>query len=244
MRRIPHYLVLIVVMYTIMPALWAIFMFLGLIRKIKIVNPENLPKSWSKSLPMIIVTNHPDLFEHMYEVFLLPALLFPQSFLHPFMLAPWLMPDKHNFTDKWYWRWLKVRAIPVQRDKPNCGRNEAKGIYKAFSSNSIAILFSPGRDRNGTEFIVSPSGKRKMRKPTELVAWLAQKSGASILPIWTETRSTLSQPKKQLFSWPQYKGTVKVKVGKPIHLSNEMKAMDKSQLNQLIFSKLLETADQ
>ena len=97
-------------------------------RRIKILHLERLPR-WKRKI--IVVSNHPSLLEPM----LLPALFFRSYLFHPFKYAPWSVPDRRNYYDKWYWFFARPRLIPVER-----GNNRA-GMKVLFSD--IITIPSP-----------------------------------------------------------------------------------------------------
>jgi len=159
MRKILDTLLILFCVYVVGPIIWIIFLILKWTANIKIINPENFPKLRPG---MIIVSNHPDLLNCMYEIFLLPAIFFPQIALHPIKLMPWFTLDGRNFTDKWYWVWLKPRAISVQRDKTGGGVRAARKMLSVLGELTGVLIHFPeaGRTCTGKKFLLSRSGKK------------------------------------------------------------------------------------
>ncbi len=243
MKKFFSNVLVVIVAYTIGTAIGIIFLVLKWIGRIKIVNPENFPKPGSK---LIIVCNHPDLFECMYEVFLVPAFFFPHHFLHPLKCTPWFMPDKRNFTTKWYWWWLLPRAIPIIRgDKKNNGAREVRKMLHVLAMAATIIPFPEGgRTRNGDNFLYSASGKKRIRPLKNSVGWLAAKTQATVQTIFMEDTSWFKPPTKKLFSRIRWKRRITIKFGKPMQFSDSLRAMSPLQLTEVITSNLLKLADQ
>ncbi len=211
--------------------------------KVKVVNFQAIPKLKPGTL---IIYNHPDLLDCMYEVILVPALFFPQAIWDPIKLTPWFTLDKRNFTDKWYFWLLKIRSIPVQRDRKNGGVKAAKEMLEVLENNgTIAHPMEPGRTCTGTEFVYSKSGKHKIRKPANSVGWLALKKNAEIVLVWTENGDPPIYIGKPLFQLPNFeRGDVVVKISEPIKLNDELIKKTPEEVTNFIAQKLLELADQ
>lgn len=245
MKKLFFNIIVVIVAYTIGTTLGIVFLIRKRMGWIRVINPENFPRVKSNSR-LVIVGNHSDLLDGMIEVFLVPALLFPQHFLHPLRCTPWFTPDKRNFTDKWYWWWLKVRAIPVIRgSRESNGAREARKMLQVLAEAAVIVLFPEGgRTRNGDIFIYSPSGKRRIRPLNKSVGWLVAKTEATVLTVWTEDVSWFKPPTKKLFSHLRWRRKITVKIGKPMQFSDNMGAMGSSKLTEVIQSNLLKLADQ
>jgi len=170
---------------------------------------------------LIVVSNHPHLLGCMFEVWL-PVLFYRDYLRYPFRLRPFSVPDKSNFPDKWYWRWIKPVAVPINRNgKAEDARHEMKRLIEILKSGGICVIFAEGgRTFTGTKFQRSAKGKR-VRILDRGVALLAQKTGAAILPIWVEDVNKTSSvdnadnldPKKLYHRFPKFWEGVIVKVG-------------------------------
>lgn len=236
-------LVVVLVAYTIGLAI-GIAMIVGKrIGAVKIFNPENFPKLGTK---LAIFGNHSDAWDFMAELFILPALLFPHYLLHPLKLVPWFTPDKHNFTDKWYWAWLRPRAISVERNKGNTAIKEARKMISVLNDfNGVLIHFPEGgRTCTGKNFLVSSKGKKiRVLKPS--AGWLILKTQASVFPVWIENGEAPLQPGKRLFSWPNFKrGPIIVRFGKLMKFSEQLSSKSALELTDIIAKNLLNLADQ
>jgi len=169
---------------------------------------------------LIVVSNHPHLLGCMLEVWL-PVLFYRDYLRHPFMLRPFSVPDKSNFPDKWYWRWIKPVAVPINRKgKAEDAKHEIERLIGILKSGGICVIFAEGgRTFKGTKFQRSAKGKR-VRILDRGVALLAQKTGAVVLPIWVEDVNEASSadnannldPKKLYHRLPKFWEGVIVKV--------------------------------
>jgi len=245
MKKFFDNLLILFSVYVIGPISGSVLLVLKLTGNIKVINPGDLPKLKPGTL---LVSNHPDLFDCMYEIFLVPTLFFPQAIFHPLKLAPWFLPDKHNFMDKWYWFWWKPRMIPISRgEKSNSRVSEAREMLKVLTQKSGIIIIFPerGRTNSGREFVYSKAGKR-IRPISDSVAWMALKAQISVIvPVWLENSNGTQDPAKRLFSWPNLKrGPAIIKFGKPMKLSDHSETADYSQLTDKITQSLLGLADQ
>jgi len=167
---------------------------------------------------------------------------FPQFLLHPVKYAPWFTPDESNFTDKLIWAWLRPRAIPIRRDKG--GGKEPLRMLRVLDEFDEVIVTQPecGRTRNGKKFQFSKSGQNKIRPLANYIGWLAVTTQKPVLRIWIGDGEA-KQPTKKLFSRPDFKRPIIVKIGKlidPISLG----ISDPDDFTKLIAEKLLELADQ
>ena len=239
MKKFFTNLAIIIAVYTIGLGVRIVFLVFKQVGRIKIVNPGNFPEL---KPGMLIVSNHPDLFDCMYEVFLIPALFFPQFYLHPLKLAPWFTLDERNFGN-WYWAWLKPRAIPIRRCVEAGGVREVRKMFDVLHNGVIIHFPEGGRTCTGKNFQLSNGGK-KIRTLKSSVGWLALKTQATVVTIWVENGEVMHQPGKKLFSWPNFKrGQIVVKFGQPIELNERLMAMSSFELTNVITESLLYLAD-
>jgi 1-acyl-sn-glycerol-3-phosphate acyltransferase len=244
MKKFFANIVVLLMVFFVGTATRIVYLILKWTERIKIANPENFPRLRSK---MIIVSNHPDLLGCQYEIFLIPGIIVPQVFLHPLKFSPWFTLDKHNFTDKWYWAWLKPRAIAVQRGETNQGTGEARKILNVLNELNGVMIYFPeaGRTCTGKKFMFSKSGKKKIRILKNSVGSLILKTQASFVTMWLENGEVPLQPGKKLFSWPRFNGKpIVVRFGKFVELDEILKAKSAAELTDLIAESLLELADQ
>lgn len=218
---------------------------------IVILNPLDIPRLRGR---LVIVCNHADLLDCMFEIFLIPSLFFPQMARHPIMFAPWFMPDKHNFMDKWYWAWLRCRAISVERGKANGGVREARKMLKVVADfNGVMIHFpEPGRTVTG-EFFYDDSPVRgcKLRRLSNSTAWVALETGAEVFTVWAERGPAKLQRKKPLFSKPNVAGLkekpILVRLGRAMTFerpAGKITHAHACEVTNTIAQALLELADQ
>jgi len=167
---------------------------------------------------LIVVSNHPHLLRCMFEVWL-PVLFYRDYLKHPFALRPFSVPDKGNFPDRWYWRWIKPVAVPINR-KGDAGekRREIERLIEILKAGGICVIFAEaGRTFKGTKFQRSAKGKR-IRTLEGGVALLAQKTNAAVLPVWVEdVNKALSadnlDPQKLYHCFPKLWEGIIVKIG-------------------------------
>lgn len=221
----------------------AIYFVLRLAGMIKIVKSGKFPKLQPG---MFVVSNHPDLFDCMYEIFLLPTIFARQIFCHPIKLAPWFTPDRRNFTDKWYFSWLRARSISIQRGaSTQTSATEARMMLTALKKQDGLIMFFPegGRTCTGKKFLHGNNGNM-IRELASSTGWLISKTQSPILPIWFENGPIEVIPGKRLFSWPNFsKGPITIKVGQMIVPSQELLVKEPSEITSFVAQKMLELAD-
>lgn len=245
-KRFFNALAIVLVIYTIGTAILITFLLLRSFGKIKITNPRNLPRLKPK---MIIVANHPDTFDCMYEIFLVPALFLPQMFRHPLRFAPLLAPDARNFTNKLCWIWLRPFATPIVRgSNKKTGVKEAKEMLKAVKSGRIMMLFiEPGRTctYGGRDFLYSESGRHWVRPPADLVgSAILSNPDTSVVTIWINNGNVPIHPGKRLFSLPNFsRGPGVVSIGETIN-HGSLNPCNRHQATIAVAKRLLARADQ
>jgi len=151
-----------------------LFRFLGLA---KVYGWKNFP---SRPKGILAVSNHPSLLEPI----ILIGLFFHKFFWRPFKYAPWNMPDKKNYYNNPLFYLMRPRLIPVDRgDKHSEVRAliQAKRVLKA---GGVIIIFPEGGRTSSEEPSLRSRGGEKMRSFKPGFAWLAIKTGATVLPLW------------------------------------------------------------
>lgn len=193
---------------------------------------------------MIVLSNHPDAFDFMYEVILVPALFFLQAILHPLKLAPKIPLDGKNFTEKWCFWWLRLLAIPTVRGRvKKTAVQEEEEMLVAMRENKVMIYFGSGRDCTGTKRCFSKSGKNYIREPTHGIGRvLANVPDVCVGLIYVNAGDVPIQPVKPLFSWPRFL-RIHVRFG-PILNSNQFAGQNPHRITKAITGKQLELADQ
>jgi len=226
---------LLVIMYTIGLLIGVLFYLLKSLGRIRILYWERFPRRQGN---LIVVSNHPSLVEPI----LLPALFFREYILHPFKLTPWSIPDKTNYYDRWYWFWVRPRAIPVDRGNK---REELKAFFKMkkvlASGGKIVFFPEGGRTFKGEEFFYSKEGKR-IRTLKEGAGLLVMKTGATVLPVWVEgTDNVLPNSRDKLYHcFPRLWRKMTIKIGEPLRFEKT----NQEEITQKIAATLLRLADE
>lgn len=194
---------------------------------------------------LIVIYNHPDLGNCLGEVFLAAMPFYPQIFWHPFKLSPYFTPDQSNFTDKWYWFWLRPRAIAIKRGEKNNGIKGLREMIRVLEEFNGCIMhfFEGGRTRNGETFIVSEKGER-VRTPSDSVGWMVNTIEAWVLPVWMSNGKAPQQSSKKLFSRPCFNPEpIVVRIGRVVK-PRKFTGMNKHDVTMDIVKRLLKLADQ
>lgn len=246
MRKLLGNIQVIFSMYTFVLFLRLTFLFLKQIGGIRIEG--SLPKPRAG---MIVVANHPDVWDCMAEVFMVSVLFAPlkEILLHPLKAAPWVAPDQRNFMSHRLWKlFIGPRAIPIQRGNGSGGLKELRQMKRILAGCNGPIVVHPEAGRTCTapadKLLRSKKG-HKLRPLKSSVAWLARRvPGSSILPIWVDNGDVPQQPGKPLFSWPNLKrGPMVIKIGQLMVLDEELRVKDPRALTEIITANLLELAD-
>ena len=231
-------IVLLGTVYTIGILMGLLLYLLKFLGTIKISGWEKFPHGRGN---LIVISNHPSLLEPI----LVPALFFKDYIFHPFKLSPWSTPDKTNYYDRWYWFWLRPRAIPIDRtDK----RAELKAFFKMkkILSSGGRIVFFPegGRTFKGNDFFYSQKGKR-IRTLKEGAGLLIAKTKALILPIWVEGTDQVlpnsPDPEKLYYTFPRIWKKITIKIGDPLKFEE---GNQKEEITQKLVTTLLKLADE
>lgn len=194
---------------------WVLGLVFWVWRKIGRIQVKFAIRLPEKQRGMIIVANHPSLF----DPFLLPSLFFHEFAFRPLVYAPWSTPDARNFYNSWWWFWLWPRAVPIPRGDR---RGEMRALHRLRDilkrGGRVIIFPEGGRTSSGNRWRTTPSGRR-MRQLKRGVGWLALETGARILPIWLEGTDKILPPGR---IWPRWKrGQMTIKVGRLLRLLPE-----------------------
>ena len=216
----------------ILGLVFQIFRFLGFI---EIQNWERFPH---KTGNLILVSNHPSL----YEPILLPLLFFKEYALRPVRFAPYSTPDESNYYKRWYWSWIRPRAIPIDRGNQRKEIRALLQMKELLNKGKVIVLFpEAGRTFKGEEFFYSKKGKR-IRILKEGVGLLIQKTNPTILPVWVEgTNKVIPNSKKRLYCFPRFWRSSVIKIGHPIKINGET---PRERIAQKLATILLELADE
>lgn len=230
--------------YTIGVILAVLLGLFRVFRRIRILHWKRFPRGQGG---LILISNHPSLLEPI----LLPALFYKDYLLHPLKFSPWSTPDKTNYYDRWYWFWLRPRAIPIDRDNPVKGLRTFTNLKKVIQSGKILILF-PERGRTetalsrGQTFLYSQGGEKKIATLSEGIAWLILKTDAPVFFIWVEgtdkffPNTIWIKGQKSRFPLPRFGGRITIKIGKTV----KFEKTNKVDIIQKVAMTLLELGDE
>ena len=236
-EKLRNKLAVLVVVYTFGVVLAALF--LGLFRWlgwVKIFHPERFPHFRGR---LIVVSNHPSL---LVETILIPLLFWREYLRHPLTLTPWVTPDRNNFTNHWYWWWLKVRAISVKRGDRKAEVTAYREMKEVVNAGGIIhLLPEGGRTGKAKQHFESPKHHQKLGVLKRGAADLVLETGATLLPIWVDNADRVMplSPEK-LYTFPRIWKGVTLKIGQPVILEQE----NRDEVSQQIAFKLLELADE
>ncbi len=216
----------------------ALFHLLRFLNIIRVFHYERFPRYQEN---LVLVANHPSLLEPL----LLPALFFPEYIFYPRKLVPWSTPDKRNYWDRWYFFWIKPRAIPVDRGNRLAEMKSLLQMKKVLNSGGRIILFPEGgRTFRGRKFLYSKT-RRKIRELKEGIGWLVLKTKALIVPIWVEGTDKVLPNSRFYSRYPflRFWKRITIKIGKPQRFQSQRFQKIK-QVTERITQALLELADE
>ncbi len=214
---------------------------LHFLRKLGIISVKHWDRfpRWQKK--MILVSNHPSLLEALF----LPALFFPEYIFYPHKLGPWSTPDKKNYWDKWYYFWVRPRAIPIER-----GNNGAELRALIIMKNTLLageriILFPEGGrtstgEKRGETLLCSQKGN-KIRQLKTSIGWLSLKTGAMVVPVWLEGTDKVL-PNGRL-PFPRFWRKITIKIGESMTFPKG-DSLTKETVTANIAAALLNLADE
>ena len=228
-------IILISVIYTIGLLFGITFYLLKAFRRIRIEHKERFPRN---QRGILVVSNHPSLLEPI----LLPHLFFSGYIRHPLSLSPWSVADKSNYYDKWYWKWLRVRLIAIDRESDKESRAGFRKLKEILKSGANCVLFPEGgRTCSGNDFVYSPKGKR-IRVLKRGVSLLIIQTNPLVVPVWIKgTDKVLPNKKGKLYGYfPRFWRVSTIKIGEPIRIDSK----DKNGVTGILMSALLKLADE
>jgi 1-acyl-sn-glycerol-3-phosphate acyltransferase len=245
-RSLGDKIIILFLIYPIAVFLAILFIVFRAFGKIKVLKQEHIPHRKGN---LIILSNHPSLVEPI----LLPVMFYKNYLLHPLKLIPYSTPDKKNYYDRWYWRWLlKHVTIPIDRSNPQERSTAFRAMVKILKSDGTIIVFGEGgRTKKGTHFFYSPLKRKRIRPLQEGVASLIRKTGASVLPVWVDhEEKSLKVPDKVYFSSLIFvfflellrnDSKTTIKVGETLSFK---KSDCREEITQRLITKLLGLADE
>ncbi len=227
---------LLLTVYTVGLLMGGLLYLLKALKRIRISHWERFPRKQSN---LIVVSNHPSLVEPI----LLPVLFFREYIFHPFKFSPWSTPDRTNYYDKWYWFWLRPRAVPIDRDNQRKGLKALLLIKKILTLGGTVILFPEGgRTFRGENFFFSKRNK-KIRTLKEGIGWLISRTDALILPVWVDGAEQVlpNLPDKLYHTFPRFWKGLTIKIGKPLRFE---RPVSREEVTQKLVTILLKLADE
>jgi 1-acyl-sn-glycerol-3-phosphate acyltransferase len=246
-RNIVEKILHVFLIYTIGVFLGCVFYTLKIFKVVRVLNKERIPHNHNG---LIVISNHPSLLEPI----LIPLLFFWDYILHPFKLCPINIPDKTNYLDKWYWWWLRLYAIPINRKDKREGIGALFKMRKVLNAGGIIIPFTEGgRTCFGKAFAYSNNGKKirisdEVDKTTEGargISWLISQTNPTVLFIWVEGAEKVlpnSSDRKKLYQIPpNFREQVTIKIGKPVCF---LKGYSKNKMAEELTSNLLNLANE
>jgi len=170
--------------------------------KLKIAGSRNIPRLGPRTY---VLSNHPNACLIMGETFFVPAAFFVQAILHPLGLAPLILIDGVNFLKKWYFYWLRLITISIDRGGENKDAfKESDEIKNALLKNRVVMSFGPGRDPTGPKLWRSKSEKNFIRRPTNTLGrLLSSVPDIHLIIVWVSAPGAPIGPKQPLFYWPK-----------------------------------------
>ncbi len=223
-----------------------LFWLLRITNRVKVQGCERR-KLDPKSKGLILIHNHPSLWEPA----LLPFLFFPW-YLFSSRFAPFSVPDKNNYYDKWWFSFLRIVCIPMERGNLKGEVRALRQMQEKLVEGKIIILAPEGgRTFKGEEFKVIREGKidvvkslpeidsgdnKAIRRFKPGIGWLASKNNVEILPVWTEAGERVI-PNEFSFKlpFPRFWRQTRIKIGEPIDLGE----LSKKEIIELLEDSIL-----
>jgi len=207
-----------------------IFWFLRLTKRIEIFGYEK-EKFVSKDKSLIVISNHPSLWE--------PALL-PFLFFREFILSirkvPLSLMDKRYFNMKWF-AFLRPVCIPIERGNRREELKTVNAVRESLKNRQTLIVYPEcGRTFLGKEFRNSDTHSGRIRKFPGGIRRLVS-TGSIILTIWVEGTDEVIPNKGGCF-FPRIWKKTKIFIGQPFVINENFPA---NSIVEFLENKLLET---
>jgi len=242
--------------YMFGPVVGVLFCLFEALGRIKLIHFERFP-IWEEKL--IIVSNHPSLFEPVLLPFMgFPWMNFPwvfspqwsriklslswfsrmlKEFNLPKKLIPANMPDRQNFFDYGFWRLFQGINVPVDRNgRPQDRINSVSAIKCILEDGGRVLIFPEG----GRTFKTVQKGRLKSAGGKEIgnlkhgAAWLAINTGARVLPIWIEGTDKVLPNNK--FPLPRLWHRITIKIGEPFLVSGSVRKEATSEIARALLA--------
>ncbi len=220
-----------------------VFWLLKLTKRVEIFGYKNLLRYFEefapKNKPLIVMSNHPSL----WEPGLLPFLFFPR-YLVSLKFVPFSLPDKKNFFDKGWFALLRPVCVPIERGNR---REELKTMFALkdrLKEGKILILFPEGgRTYLGKEFKFSVCQDRIRRFPKGIERLFD--GSCLVLPIWSEggekvIPNKITFPRGPYFLYPRIWKKTRICIGEPFQLPENL---SKGEIREFLEDKLLELSE-
>lgn len=238
-----------------------ISLFLGSIKelllktgRIRILRKRNLETAmWTKmkredkenkKIGLIILSNHPSLFETLF----LPILLWPRFTFFP-SLTPVSTPDEKNFMKAKLFGFLSglvrffmslVPTIPISRGSKQAGGKSILNIIKELNNGAVLVFFAEGgrtcKEKKPENFIYLEN--RKIRKFQSGIAGIIKKSeNFIILPVWIDGAEKILPYSKIL---PRMWKRMRFSFGRPL-LSKELRNKENFEILKNLESYVLKS---
>lgn len=237
---------LIVIAWTI-GILGGLFLWLLRITTLVKIQGYNRRKFDPKGKGLILVHNHPSLWEPA----LFPFLFFPW-YLFSFRFVPFSTPDKINYYDKWWFFLLREVCIPIERGNLKGEARALKGMKERLAKGRVLILAPEGgRTFKGEEFKVLKHGKTEvvkelsevdlddgvaLRRLKSGVGWLVFNTKAIVLPVWTDGGEKII-PNEATFKlpFPRFWRRSRINIGEPVDLEK----LSKQEITEFLEDSIL-----
>jgi len=246
--------------YLVIPTLGILVCLLEAPGRIRFLHFDRFP-IWGEKL--IIVSNHPSLLEPV----ILPLMGFPwmnfpwvfsplwsrmkfslswfkelrKEFYLQKKLIPASVPDKNNFYDPPYMRLFQGINVPIDRNGGTQVRISTVLALKKILENGGRVLIFPEGSRTFKAIkqgSIKNANRKELGKLKDGAAWLALKTDARILPIWTEGTDKVL-PNNE-FPLPRLWHRITIKVGNPFLVQGKTRQEATLEITQA----LLELADE
>lgn len=259
-KRIVRETLFLVINYILGPIMGVSMCLLEAFGRVRFHNFRRFP-IWDGKL--ILVSNHPSLL----EPWLLPLIGFPwmnfpwifspawtrikfslkwmkelrKDFLIQKQLIPANVPDKNNFYDPLFIRWLRSINVPADRNGGMHSRIATVSSLVEILDNRGRVLIFPEGTRtfkSAEKFRAKSASGKELGKLKDGAGWLALKTNARILPIWVEGTDKVLPNNK--FPIPRLWHKVSVNIGSPFHIQGQTR----QEATMEIARALLDLADE
>lgn len=239
LKKVLSYAVILFLIYPFGLLLGITFVTLRWIGTIKIAHWERFPHFGEG---ILLVANHPSLL----DPFLLAAMFYKRYLLNP-LNGPLIVADQNNFYNSWYWFWLRLFLIPVERGNWHSEAAAVRQIKSALEKGRAVIMCPEGgRTCRGDKFLPNESSPKKIRILKGGVGLLVRRTKATVVPVWIEGTEKFwpnSKDRKTLYTelrLPRGE-TMTVNIGEPLHFSTDT---CREEVVQIIAGALLSLADE